>query len=210
MVITKSPKPARTKTCYLCDYICSKPSDYTKHLTTAKHKAKENVIQNSRKLAEPLICEACEYTCSKPSDWLKHTLTIKHIRRINLPAEPAATHFGCRCGKQYAARPSLYRHQRTCSKMDESKPASSDKMVITPDTVIELLQQNEEFKRLLIDQNKQLIDTQEKIYQTQTDNIELHKQLMTALHTGKIVNNTIHNNTTNHHHNNQKFNLNFF
>jgi len=84
------------------------------------------------------------------------------------------------------------------------------KMVITPDTVIELLQQNEEFKRLLIDQNKQLIDTQEKIYQTQTDNIELHKQLMTALHTGKIVNNTIHNNTTNHHHNNQKFNLNFF
>jgi hypothetical protein len=52
--------------------------------------------------------------------------------------------------------------------MDESKPASSDKMVLTPDTVIELLQQNEEFKRLLIDQNKQLIDTQEK-YISDTD-----------------------------------------
>ena len=210
MVIKNSPKVATNMYCESCDYICSKPSDYTKHLSTAKHKKQKHVIKNSPKVAEQLICEQCDYVCSKQSDMIKHRLTIKHINRTSAESDTRRFRFDCYCGKQYVARTSLYRHQRTCRKPVDLQSEPYDKMVITPATVVELLHQNEEFKRLLIDQNKQLLDTQEKIYQTQTDNIELHKQLVSALNTGKMANYTTNNHTTNHHHNNQKFNLNFF
>jgi len=62
---------------------------------------------------------------------------------------------------------------------------------------IELLKQNQEFKELMIEQSKQIQDTQQ-------ENQQLQKQLIEAV---KTSGSHIENQTNN---NNQKFNLNFF
>ena len=63
--------------------------------------------------------------------------------------------------------------------------------------IFELIRENKEFKQLVIEQNKQIQDTQNQ-------NTELHTQMVEMLKEGKIIN----NNTTNN--NNQRFNINFF
>ena len=56
-----SPKLAKYFTCEKCDYICSKQSDYTKHLLTLKHQKDDadDVLDdaNSPKLAALYFCE---------------------------------------------------------------------------------------------------------------------------------------------------------
>ena len=37
-----SPKIDKKYKCNICDYKCSKPSDYNKHLLTSKHKNSDN------------------------------------------------------------------------------------------------------------------------------------------------------------------------
>ena len=60
--------------------------------------------------------------------------------------------------------------------------------------MMEIIQQNQDFKTLIIEQQK--------------ENQTLQKQLIDAVKDTNITNNNITNNTT--HNNNQKFNLNFF
>uniref|UniRef100_A0A6C0EQU0 C2H2-type domain-containing protein n=1 Tax=viral metagenome TaxID=1070528 RepID=A0A6C0EQU0_9ZZZZ len=56
-----SPKLARIFNCKLCDYECSKISDYEKHILTRKHKNNDKSLQNddknSPKLAKKFLCD---------------------------------------------------------------------------------------------------------------------------------------------------------
>ena len=63
---------------------------------------------------------------------------------------------------------------------------------------IDLLKQNQEFKELMMEQSKQ-------IQETQQENQELQKQLIEAVKVGQHI-----ENQTNINNNNQRFNLNFF
>lgn len=56
MVTKNSPKTRQDFYCKKCDYVCSKKSDYDKHLLTAKHKKVIMVTKNSPKLAKPFMC----------------------------------------------------------------------------------------------------------------------------------------------------------
>jgi hypothetical protein len=60
----KSPKVAEISECKLCDYKCSKRSDYNKHLTTAKHKNRTNLNNLEQKVAENRQTYVCKY-CDK-------------------------------------------------------------------------------------------------------------------------------------------------
>jgi len=55
----KSRKVAGKYLCEKCNYTCSKPSDYTKHLLTAKHKMERLELQKSPKV----VNVAKEFTC---------------------------------------------------------------------------------------------------------------------------------------------------
>jgi len=61
MITNFSPKLANNFTCMNCNYICSKISDFNKHVLTLKHKMNDNELQNdytfSPKLAKKYICE---------------------------------------------------------------------------------------------------------------------------------------------------------
>jgi len=160
-----------------------------------------------RKNANIYSCNTCNFTCSKQSNYDAHVLTRKHKILTNtyeiLPKN--ATMHICSCGKKYKHRQSLYTHKSQCLQIynptqdtsinipaldihnNYTTPLPVDDPMQT-NIILELVKQNQEFKQLLIEQNKTII--------------ELAKN-------GQVNNNTI-NNTSNVNNNNKTFNLNFF
>ena len=141
--------------------------------------------KNSPKNAPKYLCECCDYVCSKRSDYVKHLSTLRHSDNVQGLHENSPQHntYDCDCGKRYSCRQNLHRHKRTCN----TNPLETIQPNTTSTDIMQLIQQNQEFKELLIEQNKQMM--------------ELYKE-------GRTINH--HNTTTTNHHNNQKFNLNFF
>jgi len=60
----KSPKISKFFECDVCDYICSKQSEYIKHLATTKHKNRTNLNKICEKISEnkQFICKNCNKT----------------------------------------------------------------------------------------------------------------------------------------------------
>jgi len=191
-------KVATFTQCEKCRFVCSSKKDWNRHILTRKH------ILNISNIAKKPHCNFCDYSCSKKSDYTKHILTQKHIRNIkvaentqnvvcledtrnkniqdisNKSATKLAenTHiicYECACGKQYKCKQSLYVHKKKCTVLKEDKT----------DLVLELLKQNQEFQKLLLEQNNKMME-------------------LATNH--QAINNTINSNNTI----NQKFNLNVF
>ena len=147
------------------------------------------LTKKSPKISHKFYCEKCNYKCSKQSEYNKHLSTAKHKKLTNLTEKSPkiSTEFICTiCEKQYKSRMGLWQHKKKCSEElnDRLYTLESNQTQIQNDsnTIIELIKQNQEFKELIIEQNKQLVEL-------------AHKPT------------TTNNNTINH---NQKFNLNFF
>ena len=128
--------------------------------------------KNSHKSIMNFYCEQCDYKCSKNSDFNKHLLTAKHLRTTN-DYENVSTHICGNCKKQYSCRQNLYRHKMKCEK--KSPKVANDKytnndiimendiqQTDTANTMLELIKQNQEFKELIVEQNKQLIEIAQK------------------------------------------------
>jgi hypothetical protein len=138
-------------------------------------------------------CKFCDYNTCNKKDYNKHLLTIKHKKRISaknhglqVTESPQKSHYQCdACFKIYSSRNGLWLHKKKCENYKEDSPEE-----YSNDVIIELLKQNQEFKDLIIDQNKQIVELAGKV--------------------GNTINNTT-NNTTNHTtNNNNNFNLQFF
>jgi hypothetical protein len=139
------------------------------------------------------ICEVCDYKTCRKSQYERHLFTAKHKNTYNdlhngLQKVQKSSTFTCNCGKEYLHRQSLYKHKLVCDlkpenitmTIEEYPPENNQ---YSGDFILELLKQNQEFKELIIEQNKQML--------------ELSKDR-------NITNNITQNNTNN------KFNLNVF
>ena len=114
----------------------------------------------------------------------------------------ASVQHNCICGKVYKHKSTLYNHRQHCDVYNKPEVVSEmSSHSLDTHSIIEVLKQNQEFKNMLLEQSKQM-------HESQAHTIELQRQLITAVSDGKLANNSITNNTTNN--NNQKFNLNFF
>jgi hypothetical protein len=147
------------------------------------------------KSSNEFSCEKCDYNTSRLSQYDRHLLTAKHqilTDTYNLPKKKNSA-FTCECGKEYKHRQSLNNHKQKCTYVyDMNNDIPDDPPTIndpTSDasTILLLLKQNQDFKQMMLDQTKQLVDAVKN-------------------NTGSVTNNN--NNTTNN--NNQQFNLNFF
>jgi hypothetical protein len=94
--------------------------------------------------------------------------------------------FDCECGKKYKDRTGLWKHKKNCNIKGNN---ISETLTITPEMILNIMQQNLEFQNLLMEQTKQ--------------NQELQLQMLEVIKNG--TNNTTH---TNSH--NKTFNLQFF
>jgi hypothetical protein len=139
------------------------------------------------------LCENCNFICSKKSDYDRHISTVKHHNRRKMIQKDTilrqktpknAENYTCDCGKIYKHHSGLWRHKKTC--IDNEYKNSIIQNTDENHIVNFLMKENSEFKQLLIEQNKQLIDLSNKI--------------------GNTVFNTINNSNSN----NKTFNLNMF
>jgi hypothetical protein len=150
------------------------------------------------------VCKMCDYSCSKMHHMKQHFLTSKHKKNENGNVleimETKAKliddnkKFTCECGKTYKNRDGLWKHKKKCKKcaIEENAVVNEDlgkTTKIDKQLLIDILQQNQEFKDLILEQSKQ--------------NQELQKNLIEIAKEGKYITN---NNTTN----NNRFSMNIF
>jgi len=166
----------------------------------------QNETKNPKK-SQCFFCKKCEYISDNKKDFSKHMLTRKHMgetqMKQKIPKNPILI---CECNKIFNSRTTIWRHKKKCLisnntvKENETKNTDKEKekekeeenINITPELIFNIIQQNQEFKDLLIEQNKQ--------------NLELQKQMLDVCKNGTSnINNTINNNS-----NNKTFNLQVF
>ncbi len=161
------------------------------------------VTEISQKVAKKFYCEICDYKCSNKFDYNKHLSTRKHEKLAicdtfvtNGDTKSAKiaeqSDFTCKnCEKIYKSRNGLWNHQKKCLVVPESKKKQPESEILCKliEQNMEFVTQNQEFKQMMVEQNKQ--------------NAQLQKQLLDLANETKIT--TINNNT-----NNNKFNMNFF
>jgi hypothetical protein len=151
----------------------------------------------SQKVAEKNYCKICDYYCSKQSDYKKHLLTQKHLNRTilnNLEQNVSKNRriYKCKyCDKDYEARNSLWYHEKKCItnyKNNAINLINPNNQVTNENEIVNfLLKENSEFKQLLLEQNKQIVEL-----------------------VNKTNNNMFNNNNINCNNNNKTFNLNMF
>ena len=145
-----------------------------------------------------LICEKCNYKTVYKKDFNKHLTTAKHksLTFVNIKLPSSSKHHICSyCSRVYRSRVGLWKHIQKYSSCktdiaELNRNQESSASHSNSGTILELIKQNQDFKSLIVEQQK--------------ENQSLQKQLIEVVKDGKTINNTTTNN------NNQKFNLNFF
>jgi hypothetical protein len=156
----------------------------------------KNLLKNSKKY----YCDFCYFECCRKSEWDIHITRPKHLRNKsgnkmekmeNIKISPHI----CDCKKEFKTSSGLWKHKKKCmTENNVSNDKSNELFNITPDMIINVIQQNQEFKDLLMEQNKQNFELQKQ-------NNELQKQMLEVIKNGT-------NNTVNSH--NKTFNLQVF
>ena len=142
------------------------------------------------------FCEKCQFITSNKKDFDRHNLTLKHQNRNNRNEKtPKNPFYPCACGKEYKYSSGLSNHKKTCSEIQTPKTQNLQVEDVSSNMILEIVKQNHDFQQMVKDQNKLIIEQNQKI-------IEL-----SSMKNNTISNNTNSNNTTNC---NNKFNLNFF
>jgi len=119
-----------------------------------------------QKNAKEFTCEKCDFKCCKLSNYTTHILTRKHKMLTNIDTKNAenAEKIICNCGKEYRHRQSLSIHKKKCFQKEEEEGGkeelseNNDETNISSELILEIIQQNQEFKNLLLEQNKTIIE----------------------------------------------------
>jgi hypothetical protein len=157
-------------------------------------------MDSPKKSPKQFGCNNCNYYTCNSKDYNKHLSTAKHQISVTLNTleqkipKTADVLFNCICGKIYTARNSLWYHKKKCTTIatepitEKVTPSQHDEQSQT-NLIIELVKQNQEFKQLLMEQNKTMIEVAKNNH---------------------VNNNTINNTISNSNSHNKTFNLQFF
>jgi len=106
-------------------------------------------------------CEKCDFITNKKTDYNRHITTRKHlnINIFNTENEKKRQNtYDCECcDKSFMDRSGLWKHRKKCFERTQTEPSSQPSSQVDMTVVLELLKQNQEFKDLLIEQNKQML-----------------------------------------------------
>ena len=107
-------------------------------------------------------CETCGFNCDKKSNYDKHVVTPKHQNKINIINEQKITSNKnvciCECGKKYNYYSGLWRHKKKCVA-----PSVNNEIINETNVVELLIQENKDFKNLILEMMKSNTDLQTKM-----------------------------------------------
>ena len=150
------------------------------------------IQQNS---APIFYCKSCDYGTNRKCNYATHIISTKHSKNVKMETngnnnqqiqqQIDVIHNCKKCHKSFKHRSGLWKHTKKCGiiQCKEEFITCIDDSTKQQQLIAYLLKENAEFKQLMIDQNKQLIEL------------------------AKNSGNNNNNNTTN---NNNNFNLNLF
>ena len=124
-------------------------------------------------------CNICDYGTSKKSNIENHNKSIKHISNEINPKLSSSPITCENCYKEYKDCSGLWRHKKKCIVIKKEEE-DLEELTISPELILNIIQQNAEFKDMLLEQNKQ--------------NQELQKQVIEICKSGTTNNST--NNST--------------
>ena len=117
-------------------------------------------------------CKNCNYTTIRQSQYTRHLMTALHKRRHMEPDEcNTATEFVCSCGNKYKYKRGLSKHKQKCyGKLYdntfrpniEQYDAPNIQIKVLTETIIDLVKQNQEFKDIMIEQTKHMMELANK------------------------------------------------
>ena len=126
----------------------------------------------------------CDFKCNKQSDWNRHICTKKHMYRHignkmeKMETKKPAEHI-CNCGKIYISNSGLWKHKKTCKHLDNEEDydfkepdVNEDNFKITSKMFYDLLKQNNELQKSLIEMSKE----RGPIINTNTNNNNCHNK----------------------------------
>jgi hypothetical protein len=146
-----------------------------------------------KKVVNYFYCEKCDYHTRRKYNYDKHKFTPKHLmdnqKVVNVGEIEIDMMYNCECGKKYKYIQGLYKHKKVCYYKNEEyvKEIKSENNIINHliKQNISLITTTEEFKTMMVDQNKMMLEIANKA-------------------AASNVNNTINNVS------NQQFNMNVF
>ena len=170
---------------------------------------KQSETTLEQKSSRLFLCKICDYSTSRKSQLERHLATPRHNLKQNetqIGAIATDNVYDCNCGDSFNSRTTLWRHKKKCCLIQDS---------VTPQNIIlnisdlqndqtkqqqfvdYLLKENSEFKQLMIEQNKHMMEQMNEQNKQNKNMFELAK------------NSGNHNNSHNTT-NNNNFNLQIF
>jgi len=113
------------------------------------------MTKNTLKNANDFHCDNCNFVCFKNSDFKRHLTTAKHKMMTNDDNITPKTHT-CICGKEFKYRQGLHRHKKSCVHINtydsnDSNDNTYNNIKHDSCVIIELIKQNQELQKQLLD-----------------------------------------------------------
>ena len=136
--------------------------------------------KNSKKLIF-YDCIICDFNTSNKNDYNRHRQTKKHIINNNQCFSMEKTQknsFACSCGKTYKDNSGLWRHKKICNNEIFTNTEKNNEIFTNTeknneiftntekdvDNLVQyLIKENADFKQLILDQNKQMLEMANKV-----------------------------------------------
>jgi len=118
----------------------------------------------TQKKPNTFTCKFCDFNTFNKKDFNRHLQTIKHLsnsKQYNSMQKPKKNPHSCSCGKVYKDNSGLWRHKKKCLHDDKIEITIQDENQKGKETdalIQYLMKENNEFKQLILDQNKQMIE----------------------------------------------------
>jgi uncharacterized C2H2 Zn-finger protein len=197
-------------TCEKCDFVCSKQSDWDRHIIRPKHQRILTKNTKTQLNADIFTCEKCDFVCSKQSDWARHIIRPKHQRipGVHKKTSQNATHICAKCSRSYQYNSGLWKHSKSCNATVQIIPETISEHIIITTPVVN---QTESIQLHIIEkssnESNDIKILSNLVLELVKSNTDLQKQMIDMCKNNNITNS--HNNNSNYSHN-KTFNLQFF